>query len=236
MALIDNIVSYYEFESSSVDELGLNSGTDANMSYTSAAGKIGNGGDYGSASAITLGNPAAFRTDTFTLNFWMVRRPAASQISMIWARNDNVDTYPQFGILFFNDDTFIATTDNNAGTGEQRQIGSLTRNSFADGDMVTIIGNHPTVKCYINGVDSGTTTNFTQNFTLNVNTPLQAIGQDGEGGRYFCTDMRLDELGFWSVVKSDTDITALYNAGAGLQYPFASAAAAASSLTTLNVG
>jgi len=203
---------YLRFEDNVTDSSPAgNNGTNISLPYSTSAGKFNKGGDFDSDAGITFGNPADFRTQTFTINFWLMRRPDASRISFIWARCPNTDSYAELGLFFFNDDKLKCCIDNNGGSGEQIQIGTLTRSSFADGDMVTFVGNYPTMKCFINGVESGTATFSTLNFTQNVNSPTQAIGQDGAGDRYHCPSMRMDDFAFFNRVLTDTEISNLYN-------------------------
>ena len=44
------------------------------------------------------------------------------------------------------------------------------------------------------------------------------VGADKDGLNAF--NIQVDEIGIWTQALSTTDITQLYNGGAGLQYPF----------------
>ena len=104
---------------------------------------------------------------------------------------------------------FRVAADNNSGTGEQRQVGSLTYNSFNDGDMVTVVGNWPTVTVYINGVSMGSTSSFTQHFTNDFNSPTLAIGDDGAYG-FSAAGMKLDDMSFFNRTLTADEIYNLY--------------------------
>jgi len=210
-----NLVSYWRFEGNSADSKGSNNGTSTNITYGSGNGKFGQGALVGAAGKISLGNPANLRMDVFTINFWLVSKPTATTSpKLIWARNPSGDTVAEFGFGWawdWSDNSqFRVVVDNNAGSGEQRQVGSLTYSSFNNGDMVTVVGNWPIVTVYINGVEMGSTASFTQHFTNNINSPTTAIGANG-AHQYSATGMKIDDMSVFSRVLSESEIDELYN-------------------------
>ena len=89
-----------------------------------------------------------------------------------------------------------------------RSVGTVTVNTW---NMCTCVfrGNGTNnVDFYVNGayVDTHSMTGILDGTTLNIG-----------GGLYF--NGKLDEVGIWSRDLSASEVTELYNAGAGLQYP-----------------
>lgn len=72
---------------------------------------------------------------------------------------------------------------------------------------------------YINASSVGTATGLPT--SIFNGTGITVAGDDGAGGGYL--DGKMDMTGVWSGLLTPTDISDLYNAGAGIQYPFASA-------------
>jgi YD repeat-containing protein len=77
-----------------------------------------------------------------------------------------------------------------------------------------------TLKLYVNGseVDSGSVTG-----SIGYDGGAFVVGSDNSGSDYF--QGKIDETGLWSRALSSSEISNLYNSGAGLQYPFGSTTA-----------
>ena len=80
--------------------------------------------------------------------------------------------------------------------------------------------NHSTKawKFYVNGSQQGTTQTASSGTTYN-STAQFSVGDRGTGGVQGLNG-KLDMVGAWNVELASSDITALYNSGAGKQYPF----------------
>lgn len=87
---------------------------------------------------------------------------------------------------------------------------------------VAVTKSGTTVKFYVDGAQQGTDQSGTDGTVNNGNEPFEVgfwhVTSDG-------LDAIIDEMGAWNVTLSDTDISDLYNGGAGTSYPFAAAAA-----------
>lgn len=76
-----------------------------------------------------------------------------------------------------------------------------------------------TMRLYVNGSAAGTTSTSTTPETTGSQKLLigaQWTGADGSFGQVGV----LDELGLWNRALTSAEVTALYNSGSGLQYPF----------------
>lgn len=73
------------------------------------------------------------------------------------------------------------------------------------------------IRCYING-SLVSTSGTLINYLTNANALSFVVGASDVLNGYL--DGQLDEMGIWSRTLSGTEITTLYNSGAGIQYPF----------------
>ena len=82
-------------------------------------------------------------------------------------------------------------------------------------DHIAIVISGNTYTSYLNGVSQGTLTyaNFLITSEINFGNSIR------NGGNYPVTGL-MDEIAIWSRALSGTEITQLYNAGAGRTYPF----------------
>lgn len=84
-----------------------------------------------------------------------------------------------------------------------------------------------TLQGYINGVAVGAGASSSGNGSgTNDNHFILGGISNGVGGSNWSPDGKLDEWGVWNRALSASEIAELYNAGAGLQYPFGAAAGA----------
>jgi len=79
--------------------------------------------------------------------------------------------------------------------------------------FVTAVRNSGTIKIYVNGSeeDSGSSSE-------GISAADTFIGTHAGLSTYF--DGKIDETGFWDKALTSTEITALYNSGTGIAYPF----------------
>lgn len=86
--------------------------------------------------------------------------------------------------------------------------------------VATYDGAGGAVKVYVDGVlDNATQISNGTVTTFSTSNPI-TIGQTNEAGNEKYYDGLIDEVGIWSRVLTGTEITQLYNAGTGYQYPF----------------
>lgn len=233
MALTTNLVSYWKFDSSnSNDSVTTNNGTDTSITY--GTGIIGNGSVYnGTTSKITLPSVAWGIATNYSLQSWIKTTIITNTNAQIFC-NDSPTLSKriwQFGlaagttsqsIRFIRFDSTNTLVTNISGTTQVNDglwhhvictfdsaVGSKV---YIDGtsnasDAVTTANGNAAAVALFGGIDSGSTSAF-WNGTL-------------------------DEIAIWNRTLSSTEVTSLYNSGAGLQYPFATAI---SKLALLGVG
>ena len=236
MSLITNLAAYYKLDESSgnASDASGNSHTLTNTNTVGyAAALINNGADFGTANTnkrleagTNLGwdgiSPVSFNT-------WIKVRTAPGSgslaifLSLINQLNRSMSHTIQYrfttGSLAFN----ITRSD-----GSTQDLGvyntTLSTSAFTmltytyDG---TAGGGH--MIGYLNGSQvisvTATITNGTNAGSGAVGTSAIALG-DTQGGSPYPASIYQDETGVWNRVLTPTEITSLYNSGAGLAYPF----------------
>jgi len=229
MALTDNLLSYWKFDETSGtrgDSVGSNTLQTLNTPG-SAAGKISNAVSLTRASSqglqITHANQApdlSVGSGDFTINTWLYldSKPAGQMGAVVkydfvagqreyWVHWDNTADRFQFQV-FNNAAASTIVVANNFGAPSTGTWYMVT--AYIDqGGNIAIIVNDGTPNTVALGV---TTHNGTAPFN---------IGYTGNSGSPFTFwDGRIDETGIWNRQLTSAEITQLYNAGAGLTYPF----------------
>jgi hypothetical protein len=209
-SLLTGLTSYWKLDEVSgtrVDAVGTNHLTPTNAPV-GVAGKIGNACDleFDSVQYLSCANNATFdlsATD-FTFAGWM--RP---------------ETLPSFSLVIFKDSSFfeVRTQDN--------QLVILINGVAAAASPAITVS---TWAFFVCGLDIAADVLFMQmnnGAAVQTSTVLQptasavpfVLGARSDGSLSF--DGLLDEVGFWRRVLTPAERTTLYNAGAGLTYPFA---------------
>lgn len=220
-ALLNSLISYWKLDEASGtrnDAHGANHLTD-NNTVTQAAGRIGNAGQFTSANSeyLSIADNAALSTGDidFTIAFWVYYD---SNFSSIITKGTSETTagreYVVKAIAGGNNIVFQVSD----GASETTLFGGP---NLALGSWYYVIVWHDSVGDTINrqvndgGVDSVAWSTGVQDgagtFRLGVNC-------NADGGSFH--DGRIDEVGFWTRVLTAAERTSLYNAGAGLAYPF----------------
>lgn len=215
MALTDNLIGYWKLDGNSNDSLGVLNGTDSG-SPTYAAGKIGDAVTYnGSSSYATIANNASLFPTALTVSLWIKFTTVQQNKHIFTLQNANSSPYAGFSI-------FVEDSANG------KKVWSATRstsfgyitstNNLNDGNWHHILVTF----------DSGTHTLYvdgTQNAQNTGKTLAWDTGADLQFGKFYnysggYYDGSLDEVGYWSRALTGSEITELYNSGAGLTYPF----------------
>jgi len=228
MAIIDNLISYYKLDGTSgdvVDSHGTNDGTNVGATR-GVTGKIGNAFSFDGINdnvlITTMGNFGSNLGNGISLSFWINTTESefksffgtreAGITGVVVNANDGGDGKLAF---YLRDDDgnilwFRNTNDVNFNDGEWHHI------------VFTANGSSNSGKIYVDGT-SKDVTNVTQTTPDNFSNFVYdfVIGATNDEGTVTnFIDADLDEIGFWNRVLSPTEITALWNSGNGLTYPF----------------
>ncbi len=244
MALIDNIVSYYKFDSGALttDALSANTLTNNGTVAGTASGKIGFGADFSTTNSGKYFSCAASLVTTdkttaaYTTNIWI--NPSSfnnNDSTMFFGLCTNTKIRSKLGVFWDGSTSTKLTWSSWNGSGGEtlngtEQFSNITLSTW---NMFSYTMNGTALSFYLNGVAAGTATVTLANGVGEASA--FAIGRGtADNGNY--TQGLGDEAGVWSRVLSGAEITSLYNAGAGNQYPFTEGGSTTSNLTTLNAG
>lgn len=210
MSLTTNLVSYYKFDSSnSNDSVGSNNGTDTSITYSSGNGKINIGAGFASASTSRISFSTLFTTGSadFTLLAWIKTSTVATQVIFSVG---NTTTNNGLFLYVHTDGKLHFDLVNSGGP-------SSASTTVNDGNfhLVAVTNTSGTVQLWIDGATNGSSVSMSPNITAGT----CGIGRDMNSlNNYF--NGAIDEVGIWSRALSSTEISQLYNSGAGFQYPF----------------
>lgn len=210
MSLNTGLIHYYKLESSSVDSVGANNGTDTTITYSAANGKVNNGAGFGGASFIDIGNFALGSGD-FTIAFWFKTTNVATFQMLI---GKDVSGTREYGIAISSGTSGrVMWNDYISSQNVTSTIGSS--NNTWEHICFTRISNTLTV---YNNASSGGSVFNDKNYS-NTTKSIQFGAREFVGFRQFLTGA-MDEIGFWNRGLSSAEVTSLYNGGTGLTYPF----------------
>ena len=213
MSLTTNIVSYWKFNESSgnaADSVGSNTLTNTSVTY--GTGKINNGAIFNGSAYYATTNVPLTGTSNYSVNFWFYQ---GTQIAA------NTYVFYQWGTASSKAASAI-TYEYNSGT-RRMDFGDYAADVFY---TVTLAANAWTMitktydgsnfRLYLNGSLVSTQAGS----GINIGSTKGRIGVDINNDAGTFAVGTLDEMGVWSRALSGTEITTLYNSGAGLQYPF----------------
>lgn len=224
--LTDGIISYWKLDETSgnaIDATGTgNTLTNTNVTYS--AGKINNGANFNVSNAYLSRNSFTINQTAFSISAWF--KTSASAPSDIYSIlcQDYTGGSPsrvfQFAINNSSNFRFIRFgSSNNLLTNISN---STPLNNGIWHHVVATFSNSVGSRIYVDGVLTGSDSVLTSNnSSLSIPTLMGASqGDSGSIGNYF--NGQIDEVGIWSRALSGSEVSELYNGGAGLSYPFTS--------------
>ncbi|NTW32920.1 MAG: LamG domain-containing protein [Bacteroidetes bacterium] len=216
------LIAYWKFDESNgnaTSSVGSNTLTN-NNSVTYVSGKIGNASSFDK----TIGpntqylsiadKPELSFSTAFTVSSWINLKSNALNVRTVFAHK-----YSPW-ITFQTSQIIIETSNNGTTELVSSWNGNWTLNTWYH-MVVTYDGSLSAgarMKVYINNV---LLTSASENSPSSLNDPSSAItiGHFTDLGER-AWDGLIDEMGVWSRALTSTEVTTLYNSGAGLQYPF----------------
>lgn len=224
MALTDGLVSYWPLNETSgtrEDVHGANDLTD-NNTVLYGAGILNNAADHELDNSEYLEKTSGYSSGL---------APASSDYSVsLWIKPETVPgAYNGRGLcgtgvnwqLWYQHDGVYQFRLQRQTTGGG--VSHTVNYTLSAGTMyhVVIVWDHDdhTLEVYVNAASQGTDTSGSAVAQVTWNDPFR-IGRN----EYAYWDGLIDEVGFWSRKLSSAEVTALYNSGAGLAYPFSTSA------------
>lgn len=217
MSLSPNVVSYWKLEDVN-DTVGGNTLTNNNTISFATAGKIDNGATLnGTSQYLSLAdNPSVSFTGDMTWSMWI--KPTTTDRPLLVKGTGT--TNQSYG--FFMDDAskgievFFSRLGNNITNTSGGVIGSGFTTGSWQHLVIVYNASAATVEVFRNGASIGSL--GSQVTSIYDGTAQLNIGANGTTNAWFAGMM--DEVCCWARALSTDDITALYNAGNGFQYPF----------------
>ena len=212
--LWDGLLAYYTADSTANDALGTYNGTLVNGA-TYGTGIINNGFSLdGVNDYVDLGNNLDFDgTTPFSISCWVNASVITGGTRLIFGKG-NASRYwfyflstGEIGFMLYNNinELRVTTVDTFTTSTWYHLTVTYDGSRLASG-----------VNIYVDNSDKTLITNVDTLVTSISNTDIAAIGSSIGTGRYFSG--MIDEMGIWDRVLTPTEVTELYNSGAGLQY------------------
>lgn len=243
MALTDNIISYWKMDESSDgsgavarnDSVTTNHLTDNSPYAASAAGKIGNGVDLEASASEYLSIADASQSgldlsNAFSISFWVKAESLAGTDYVLYKGKTDGNIRAYWVVLSGDTSTaqicVAVSDDGTTNAGHYVTYGTTSSDFPGVGTfyhiVITFTTSTEACAVYLNGVSKATTLidgssvgasiyNSAGSFKIGCRETTVPTG-------FF--DGIIDEVGIWSRVLSSTEVTALYNSGNGLTYPF----------------
>lgn len=207
--------AYWKLDESSGDAVDSVSSLNAvNTSVTYSAGKLNNGATYNGSAYHTISDNAAIKpTSDISFGGWIYITSTATSYQMFIAKGENAGDTRSYEMRQFGTTSQIevqirigaayiqARTTAGIGTGAWKHV------------IFTRTGT--TQAIYVDGSSVSLAANTTQSGNIAYSTDALWFGQRNGGLRL---NGRLDEIGIWNVALSASEVSELYNGGAGLSY------------------
>ena len=215
MSLTTNLTAYYKLDGNSTDSVGAINGSDTDVTYSVANGKIIQGAGFnGTTSQVSLGDNFDQSSD-FSVSAWVKTTQSADEYG-IFTKGGLAGGNYQWGLMQSTTNLWWQLWEQ----GGSNYLGLITSATINDGNWHHVAGTYnngtTTMIAYIDGVNAGS--NNTPSGTWYTNGASVAMIGNREDGKFF--NGSIDEVGLWSRTLTPTEILQLYNNGSGLQYPF----------------
>jgi len=218
-SLLTGLTAYYTL-SNTADSAGSNTLTNIG-GVTFVAGKVGNAANLVSASTqrLAAADSASFQmgVGNFTVAAWVKWTDNSTERTIcfyggygangygLWTHNNEL-----WAVVTTGDPTVIQAT--NVGIGYGDGVFHLAVATFNRASNVDLWVDNGQTGNYVPGVISGVAGN------MNSSVGFQIGADESPPTNYI--DAVVDEVGVWNRILTPTEITALWNGGAGTTYPF----------------
>ncbi len=189
------------------------------VSFNSAL--INNGADYGTSPTgkyLSISNALGITNGAISISLWVKLNAEIGSGLWIFVTHDSTTGKAQESIRYaYNGGTrelqFIRYTDTNGAPEIDYHI-ALGTSSW---HHLVYSYNGATLSAYVDGTLVGTTT--ASGSGTGTYSNITVLGDNSLANQYFAST-KYDEIGIWPAGLTSADVTALYNSGAGLAYPF----------------
>jgi hypothetical protein len=235
-SLLTGIVSYWSLDEASGNAIDAAGGGDNGTSYNvtqNVTGKINKAYAFnGTNSYIDIGNKSNLSlTSSGSISAW-IYPTNITHMGMIVSKGNAGNDLNGFNLGFLYNTLYWELANSTTHlSGGYTIAGHIVNNTWY---LVTLTWDGSHVNLYLNG--AAVTAPVAQTVTPVSSLYSFRIGARGDylGSTLF--QGTIDEVGAWNRALSSTEVTGLYNAGAGLQYPFSQVTANAGNSLVLNAG
>lgn len=196
--LLNNLIASFNLDGNFNPDFGPSTGTDTNVLYNAAYGKIGQGARYG-LGAYTILAPNIVPGTTYSIGFWINPQPIGGGIEDLISRagfNYGIRLDKTNGIIYY----------------------------FNGGVLTAAVGVNPSSWHCIVITSDGTTLRMYHNNVLFASYMGVGVALEAAlvGGNFFNNQLYadLDIPNVWDRALSADEVSMFWNAGAGIQYPF----------------
>jgi hypothetical protein len=227
-ALTDNIAAYWKFDEGSgttaADAVGGNDGTLTGSPSWTTSGLVNDAITYNGSSQYTKTSSGLSVSSAFTVALWV--NPSVT-----------LSSSGDYGIFEYGTASAskIAIELNASGGSARLLTPDLSNTSYyADSSYVGVTSFNANTWYFIVLIYDGSTKKLYANGATDSHMGVSATGTIGSGTQFMVGGDQhgssgaahyfpgtIDEVGIWSRALTATEISQLYNSGAGLQYPFA---------------
>jgi hypothetical protein len=224
--LTAQLASYWKLDESSgnaSDSVGsvtlTNNGTTAYV-----AGKINNSADFGSsgtAKSLRTTNTLGIDGGSCTFSCWVNKNTnltSGKYTNGAYQNNTTSKVEYRLGIDNGGGTELVNFTRGKTGTADNNAQETLT---MTVGTWYHLVGTYDgtNVKLYRDGVLKATTASSGNGSTAPYTAGF-SIGNNNDSSSFIQNSLIVDEVGVWTRALTASEITSLYNAGAGVAYPF----------------
>jgi hypothetical protein len=206
--LTNSLISYWPLEGNSNDFFGSNNGSGNVITYGTPYGKVNQGANFnGSSSTIAVAPNSLFAIgNSLTLAAW-VNLSTESPTYQVLVSGDNYVSTAYYQITTYGAKARAWSVN----TSPQELIGA-TSLSLGTWYYIVIVWNAGTKTIYVNGVQDAT-----QSYSGSVNSSASPYFNIGSCYNNTAAPIAgdLDEVGIWNRALTQSEITTLYNGGAG---------------------
>ena len=219
MAIIDNILSYWKLDVNSatqVDSAGSNDGTVSGATFTTS-GLINNAYDFdGTNDCINMGDVLDPGTGAWSCSMWFKTSSTGAFKQLIG--KTEADGNSEWEIRIKSDNKLNGSFFEGASSDSTTGTSTVT-----DGAWHHVVLTRPAAGGNVTLYVDGSSEDSVGNSSYNSTNALDLVVGETSNALFDFTGI-IDEIGIWDKELSSSEVTALYNSGNGLQYPFAEAA------------
>ena len=205
--IIDGLVAYYKMDSNSNDSYGTNHGIDTSMTY--GGGKIGDCAIFNNSSSQIVTSLIPLTGSPFSFSCWVKLQNTSNGIWFSQGSTSSNSPIISIGQLSTTKIEIVNRDNSMIGLNKQVTVPVLSIGTWYH--VVWVCTTNQS-RLYLNGVLYDTT-----NFTANTGTfNAQRFGvrrRIGDDSRF---NGSLDELSLYNIALTQSDVSALYNAGDGI--------------------